>query len=123
MTRVANRPVITLVDYVALVKQWRRRTRRPADFPRKLKQRLVALHYLLIGLDVGVTYTEEEVNLAIQQRNPFVIDHVQLRRILVDHSMLVRTPDGSEYRVADGYLDLADWDLEVVSPRPVTNGW
>ena len=119
MKQGSFKPAISLVDYVELIKQWRRPKRVPADFPRKLKQRLVALHYLLIGLDAGVVYSEEEVNLAIRQRNPFAIDHVQLRRILIEHRMLERTPDGGEYRTSDGYRQFADWDSAVVEPSPV----
>ena len=118
MTQARFKPVISLDDYVVLVKQWRRPTREPADFPRKLKQRLVTLHYLLIELEPDVTYSEEEINLAIQHRNPFGIDHVQLRRILVEHSMLERTPDGGEYRASDGYLGMAEWDPQIVDRSP-----
>ena len=120
MKQARFKPVISLVDYVDLIKQWRRPTRVPADFPRKLHQRLAALHYLLIGLEVGVVYSEEEINLAIRQRNPFAIDHVQLRRILIEHKMLERTPDGSEYHTSGGYLELADWDPAIIEPSPVT---
>lgn len=118
MTQVRFKPAISLADYVGLVKQWRRPTRGPRDLPRKLKQRLVALHYLLTYLEPDVAHSEEDINLLIRHRNPFGIDHVQLRRLLVDCSMLERTPDGGEYRASDGYLAEAEWDPQIVGPAP-----
>ena len=60
-----------------------------------------------------MTYTEDEVNSTIQARNPFAIDHVQIRRYLVDFAMLDRKDDGGLYRVAPGYLTLARWDPAI----------
>jgi hypothetical protein len=122
MTQVRFKPAISLDDYVGLVKQSKRPTRESRDLPRKLKPRLVSLHYLLTHLDPDMAYSEEHINLLIQYRNPFGIDHVQLRRLLVDYSMLERTPDGGEYRASDGYLAEAEWDPQIVGPAPRAEG-
>src|SRR5262249_6778593 len=42
-------------------------------------------------------YSENEVNAVLKAANAFG-DHVTLRRELVDHRLLARTRDGSEYR-------------------------
>ncbi len=85
--------------------------------PRKLKRQLVALHDLLAHLEPDAAYSEEDLDLLIQHRNPVGIDHVQLRRLLVDYSMLECTPDEGEYRAFDGYLAEAEWDIRRSSCR------
>lgn len=104
---------ITYEDYHRFVQSWTRRTGRRIDFPRKLKPRLVALHYILTGFSKGTTYAEDEVNAIIQEANLFDIDHVQVRRYLVDYGMLGRKGDGSQYRVARTYLALVYWDPSI----------
>ena len=101
---------ITFEDYNRFVQSWTRRTGRRIDFPRKLKPRLVALHYILMRFNRATTYAENEVNTIILKANPFKIDHVQVRRYLVDYGMLGRKGDGSQYRVARTYLALVHWD-------------
>ena len=71
---------------------------------------MVALLYLLRGFRVRDTYTEDEVNSKIRDRSPFVTDHVQLRRYLVDYGMLDRRRDGSAYRVGHTWMDLVRLD-------------
>ena len=112
---MASPPASGLQEYVRLVRGWRRRQRLPVEFPRKLKPRLVALHSFLMGLEPDTAYTEYEVNRIIRDRNLFAIDHVQLRRILVEHGMLQRQAAGSEYPAAEAYLHLAEWDAEILS--------
>ncbi len=55
-------------------------------------------------LDGERTYTEAEINAAIQEWNRDVApaietDHVTVRRLLVDYGHLERTADGGRYRV------------------------
>ena len=49
---------ISALDYFTLVESWTSRVRRRTEFPRKLKPPLVALHYVLQGLEPWVSYTE-----------------------------------------------------------------
>ena len=113
---------ITYEDYHRFVQQWMRRTGRRVDFPRKLKPRMVALHYILTGFNRGTTYTENEVNTIILKANLFKIDHVQIRRYLVDYGMLGRKGDGSQYRVARTYLALAHWDPSIAGTSLFATG-
>jgi hypothetical protein len=59
--------------------------------PAKLQ---VILDYLLQAFTPGVIYTEKEVNMILRR---FHLDTAGLRRDLIDHSMLQRKSDGSEY--------------------------
>ncbi len=113
--RLSSGSTVTIAseEYNRLVQSWTERGRRRPEFPRRLKARLSALHYILRGFKGGVDYTEEEVNATISERNPFRIDHVQLRRFLVDYGMLGRRDDGSQYRVIHTYLSLAKWDTDI----------
>ena len=74
---------------------------------------MIALLYILRGFKVRETYTEDEVNSAIDDRSLFAIDHVQVRRYLVDYGMLERMTDGSRYRVAHTWMSLARWDPAI----------
>jgi hypothetical protein len=71
--------------------------RRPGD--QEILARLAAAR-----LEPGKTYTEGEVNVALEAwlesfTEPYGIDHVTLRRLLVDRGLLVRTKSGSTYEV------------------------
>jgi hypothetical protein len=59
--------------------------------PAKLQ---VILDYLLQTFAPGVIYTEKEVNMILRR---FHLDTAGLRRDLIDHSMLQRKSDGSQY--------------------------
>lgn len=71
--------------------------KRPAD-----QQLLVAL--AAAQFDAHSTYLEREVNERLRTwletiSEPFGIDHVTLRRLLVDSRHLIRTNSGSTYRL------------------------
>ena len=99
--------------YDAYVDQWSREKQRQNAFPSKPAPRLVALHYIARAFDHDLQYSEEDVNRRIAERNLFRIDHVHLRRYLLDYMMLERTRDGAMYRASRGYLSLAQWDSEI----------
>ncbi|MCZ6545834.1 MAG: DUF2087 domain-containing protein [Chloroflexi bacterium] len=70
--------------------------------PRKRRDRHVLLRSILHLLDADGLYSEEEINVAIRDWLHTVaprlrVDHVQLRRALVDHGYLSRTSDGAAY--------------------------
>jgi hypothetical protein len=113
-------PQVTISDedYRRFVLSWTRHRGRRPGFPRKLKSRLVGLHYILQGFKQGTPYSEEEVNSVIQSRNPFAMDHVQIRRYMVDYGMLGRRDDGSQYRVSLTHLALARWDPAIPGASP-----
>ena len=113
-------PDLTFAEYERLVASWQRQSKCRPDFPsrKRLKARLAALHYLLQAFETGRNYNEAQVNAAIQRRNPFDIDHVQLRRMMVDNAMLDRTADGSRYRRSHGYLAMFNWDRAIPGTHP-----
>ena len=106
---------ITADEYQELMRLWTRRTKRLPGFPRKLKPRLVALHYFQMAFSADAIYSEAEVGRAIQEGNIFATDHVQIRRHLIDYGMLQRTASGDRYRLSDSYLSLATWDPDVLA--------
>ena len=70
--------------------------------PRKQLDRHVLLRSILHLLDADGLYSEDEINVAIRDWLRTVaprlrVDHVQLRRALVDHGYLSRTSDGAAY--------------------------
>jgi len=91
--------------------------RGPRGFPRKRRDREILMKSIVLGLDAARTYTEREIDarLVAWSRDvapAIAIDHVTLRRLLVDHGHLERTPDGSRYRV--GFPPgMVAFDLEV----------
>jgi hypothetical protein len=72
---------------------------------------------IVLGLDGGRDYREREINERLVAWNREVapaieVDHVTLRRLLVDHGLLERNADGSRYRV--GFPPgMVAFDLEV----------
>jgi hypothetical protein len=96
--------------------------RGPRGFPRKRRDREILMKSIVLGLDGGRDYREREINERLRAWNREVapaieVDHVTLRRILVDHGHLERTADGSRYRVGfpPGMVafDLAIFDLDL----------
>ncbi|MFM1652830.1 DUF2087 domain-containing protein [Brevibacillus sp. B_LB10_24] len=64
------------------------------SLPRKEKHKLVVLQEATKRFESGRTYDEKEVNHILQD---VYHDYVLLRRNLIDHSLLEREPDGSQY--------------------------
>jgi hypothetical protein len=85
--------------------------------PRRRRDRQIMMKSILILMDSARTYTEPEINSLLQAWNRLVapaiqVDHVTLRRMLVDHGHLERTADGRAYRVGFPARAVA-FDLEV----------
>ncbi|WP_411734559.1 DUF2087 domain-containing protein [Paeniglutamicibacter sp.] len=69
-------------------------------YPRKHEERLGLLRVVAAKvLRHGQRLTEAELTSKLEK---FTDDPVLLRRYLVDYGMLLRQPDGSAYRLADG---------------------
>ena len=73
--------------------------------PRKQRDRHIILKSVVLTLDRTIHYTEEGVNRKLQSwlrdiGSLIKLDHVILRRVLVDEEFLGRSQDGSRYWVA-----------------------
>lgn len=66
-------------------------------WPPKLHERQLALWVLWSQVPAGTVLTEKAVNDLLAGHHRFG-DHALLRRWLVEEGMMVRTPDGREYR-------------------------
>lgn len=66
-------------------------------WPTKFSVQRLAMWILWTRFDARRPYTEREVNAILKAANDFG-DHVTLRRELVNHRLLTRKPDCSEYR-------------------------
>lgn len=78
--------------------------RGPRLFPRSRNDREILFKSIRLLLDSARSYTEREINaelrIWIRDVAPAIeIDHVTLRRYLVDYGHLERTADGHAYRV------------------------
>lgn len=67
-------------------------------WPSKRDKKYEILSYLSTKFEVGVYYTEKQVNEIINQWHTFG-DFFLLRRELVDKKLIYRTDDGSKYWV------------------------
>ena len=68
---------------------------RITGFPKKPERRRVLLEQVALEFEVGRYYPEADVNAVLKTISD---DHVTLRRYLVDHQLLSRTPDGTYWR-------------------------
>jgi hypothetical protein len=73
-------------------------------FPRSTRDREILMQSVVMQLDSERSYNEKEINgqLVAWSRDvaPSIdVEHVTLRRLLVDYQRLERTADGASYRV------------------------
>lgn len=106
--------------------------RGPRSFPRSGVDREVLFQSIVLTLDSARSYSEREINEALLAWNRDVapaidIDHVTLRRTLVDYGRLERTADGRAYRV--GFppkamaFDLRIWDVDLPGTIAAYKEW
>ena len=97
--RLSERVVKTLkcFDFSGRLTRW----------PPKLSQQRLAMWVLWMRFDARRVYTEDEVNRVLKAWHVFG-DHATLRRELIDHQLMTRKSDCSEYR------KLAQWPDEEV---------
>lgn len=79
------------------------------DWPRRPQDHHVLLISAVVGLDPNRDYTEAEINQHLQRwclrfGQSLPIDHVSLRRYLIDAGYLQRDSAGQTYRRAHGSL-------------------
>jgi hypothetical protein len=70
---------------------------RLVQWPTKFSVQKLALWVLWTRFEPRRVYTEKEVNAVLKEANTFD-DHVILRRELIDHRLMTRKSDGSEYQ-------------------------
>jgi hypothetical protein len=86
-------------------------------FPRNSRDREILMQSVVMELDSERSYSEKEINAKLKTWSRDVapsieIDHVTLRRLLVDYQRLDRTADGAAYRVGFPARTVA-FELEV----------
>jgi len=86
-------------------------------FPRNSRDREILMQSVVMQLDSERSYSEKEINAQLVAWSRDVapsigIDHVTLRRLLVDYHRLERTADGASYRVGFPARTVA-FELEV----------
>ncbi len=79
------------------------------ELPKKHLDRHILLISSILKLESGRQYSEKEINeelqiWAMRFGRSFGLDHVTLRRYLVDEKYLVRDPAGGTYELAAGGL-------------------
>lgn len=66
------------------------------QIPSPNRTKIPVLAYLASKFEAGRSYNEKEINGIINEWHTFG-DYFILRRLLVDHQFLDRTPNGAEY--------------------------
>jgi hypothetical protein len=108
--------MITLEEFVERVLKLGA-DRGPRGFPRATRDREILMKSVTLGLDEKRRYAEREVNAHLKRWQREIapaldVDHVTLRRWLVDYGHLERTRDGKEYRVGFPARSVA-FDVEI----------
>jgi hypothetical protein len=94
-------------------------------FPRKPRDQHILFKSITLMLEPQRTYTESEVNENLTQWLRLVgqaieLDHVSLRRYLVDAGYLTRNAAGQSYRVnLDQTIGLFEVGVEEINPMTV----
>ena len=78
------------------------------SLPAKNKKKLLAIWYLAERIPARRTFTEAEINDAIDYQTTFR-DHATLRRELYNHHLLDRTNDGKTYWKEETELTLPEF--------------
>jgi len=89
-----------------------------AAFPRRQRDRHILCRSMVQMLDARENYSEADLNDALRRwlseiGTTFEMDHVTLRRYLVDEGYVLRDADGSRYRVNLKGKGLVEFDKEV----------
>ncbi len=90
------------------------------SFPRRQRDRHILLKSVTLTLDRKREYAEPELNLELQLwlsqvGESFHLDHINLRRHLIDEEFLGRSKDGSRYWVAVSSRRQLQFDPSVES--------
>ena len=118
-----EQPTITADEFRARLASLCLKTGQPG-MPRKRRDQHIILKSAVLTLDPETTYDETELGDALQQwqrtvGRELLVDHVSMRRHLVDDGYLERDPEGTAYRVAPTAPDLFEPDVKTLDPGEI----
>jgi len=92
-------------------------------FPRRMRDRHILYRSIIQRLDHARKYPEAELNEALQQwlldiGTGLDIDHVTLRRYLIDERYLSRDANGNAYRVNPAGSNFVEFDPSIAAIDP-----
>ena len=107
--------LITPDYYKNLFSRWTNDIAMLPDFPTEAKEKLVALHFIMLAFADGEEYSEDNIHEGIKDRNLFSIDHVQIRINMVRNGFLakIEKEPGSFYKTSKEFLKHAQWDSSI----------
>ena len=107
--------LITPDYYKNLFSRWTNDIAMLPDFPTEAKEKLVALHFIMLAFAEGEEYSEDDIHEGIKDRNLFSIDHVQIRINMVRNGFLanIEKEPGSFYKTSKEFLKHAQWDSSI----------
>jgi len=96
-----------------------------AAFPRRARDRHILYRSIIQRLDSTRKYSEEDVNAALQQWRMDIgtcldIDHVTLRRYLIDERYLSRDANGTAYEINPAGNITFEFEPSVAALDPFT---
>ena len=102
------REPITAEEYERRSRVWFGEGRTYDHLPKRPRDRWIVLHALATSLPVDRALSEKEMNEAIREwldggGKNFFVDHVSLRRELVDAGFIERDAAGQSYRRSERY--------------------
>ncbi len=114
---------ITAEEYERRSRVWFREGRTYDQLPRRPRDRWSVLHALAQSLPADRALSEREVNEAIRAwlegpGRSLLVDHVALRRELVDAWFIERDAAGQEYRRSSRYRLRQDFADGIEVPNP-----
>ena len=107
--------LITPDYYKNLFSRWTDDIAMLPDFPTESKEKLVALHFVMLAFADGEEYSEDDIHEGIKDRNLFSIDHVQIRITMIHNGFLTRIEkeSGLFYTTSKEFLNHAQWDNSI----------
>jgi len=92
-------------------------------FPRRMRDRHILYRSIIQRLDLARKYPEGELNEALQQwlldiGTSLDIDHVTLRRYLIDERYLSRDANGNAYQVNPAGSNFVEFDPSIAAIDP-----
>ena len=107
--------LITPDYYKELFSRWTNDVAMLPDFPNDSKEKLVALHFVMLAFADGEEYSEDTIHEGIKDRNLFSIDHVQIRINMLSNGFLtkIEKESGLFYKTSKEFLKHAQWDSSI----------
>ena len=107
--------LITPEYYKNLFNRWTDDIAMLPDFPTESKEKLVALHFVMLAFAAGEEYSEDDIHEGIKDSTLFSIDHVQIKINMVRNGFLTRIEkeSGLFYMTSKEFLKHAQWDNSI----------